>query len=54
MKPSKRRKLDQIVSELTRIPAVFYFPPDVLGQLNELCAQRCLTPGQLIAEAFES
>ena len=54
MRPSNHRKRDQIVTELTRIPAVLYFPADVLGQLNELCALRCLTPAQLIAEAFAS
>jgi hypothetical protein len=41
-------------TELAKIPAVLYFPPEVLDQLNELCELRGLEPGQLIAEAFKS
>jgi len=36
------------------IPAVLYFPRAILGQLNELCQLRGLTPDQLIVEAIKS
>ena len=60
MEHPKRRKNARMIQqelphhEITRIPATLYFPPDVLGQLNELCELRRLTSGQLIAEAFKS
>jgi hypothetical protein len=60
MEHLKRRKNARMTpqepafQEITRIPATLYFPPDVLGQLNELCELRRLSPGRLIAEAFKS
>jgi len=43
----------QLSSDLTT-PAVLYFPPEVLGQLNELCELCGLTPAVLICKAIES
>ena len=48
------RDPDLPYNQIVRIPAVLYFPPEVLGQLNDLCQLRELSPRQLIAEAFES
>jgi len=60
MKRPNHRKLSQRIEqelrthELVSMPAVLYFPPDVLDQLNELCELCQLTPVQLIALAFRS
>jgi hypothetical protein len=53
--PDDEKKPDyrQLVDGLST-PAVLYFPPEVLGQLNELCELRRLTPAQLIVEAIKS
>jgi len=39
--------------EIVQIPAVLYFPPDVLEQLNEFCEYNEYTPGQLVAWAIK-
>jgi hypothetical protein len=47
-------RLLEMQEQLTSIPAVLYFPSDVLGQLHELCSLRQFTPHQLIDEALKS
>jgi hypothetical protein len=60
MNKSDRKKFarylreDNLLSQIPAIPAVLYFPPDVLGQLNELCSLRQLTVQQLMMEAIKS
>jgi hypothetical protein len=60
MKKADRRKLAALIrqhkmlSSIVAIPAVLYFPPEVVEQLNELCRLRQLSPKQLITEAFKS
>jgi hypothetical protein len=60
MNKADRRKFvryfrkDKLLSQIPAIPAVLYFPPDVLGQLNELCNMRQLTVQQLMMEALKS
>lgn len=49
----KKSDYDLLVDGIA-IPAVLYFPREVLGQLNELCHLRGLTPAQLILEAIKS
>jgi len=45
--------LAQFLNDI-RMPAVLYFPPEVLGQLNEICELREMTSAQLISEAIQS
>jgi hypothetical protein len=60
MKKADRKKFaqylreDKLLSQIPAIPAVLYFPPEVLGQLNELCSLRQLTVQQLMMEAMKS
>jgi hypothetical protein len=60
MKKADRKKFaqylreDKLLSQIPAIPAVLYFPPEVLGQLNELCSMRQLTVHQLMTEALKS
>jgi hypothetical protein len=53
-KLAKLFQQDEMISGIVWSPAVLYFPPEVLRQLNEFCSVRQLTPGQLMAEAFKS
>jgi hypothetical protein len=60
MKKSNRSKLatllrqDKILGTITAIPAVLYFPAEVVEQLNELCRLRQFTAKELMTEAFKS
>jgi hypothetical protein len=45
---------DKIPSVITAIPAVLYFPHEVVEQLNELCRARQLTAQQLMAEVLKA
>jgi hypothetical protein len=58
--PKRRKTIARLLSDpelphhqIVKIPAVLYFPADVLEQLNEFCSLRQLTPAQLMAEAFK-
>jgi hypothetical protein len=60
MNKANRRKLERMFEqgrmpheEIVQIPAVLYFPPDVLEQLNEFCEYNEYTPGQLVAWAIK-
>jgi hypothetical protein len=58
-KPNRRNfatflRQDKIMSAITAVPAVLYFPREVSEQLNELCRVRQLTAQQLMAEALKS
>jgi hypothetical protein len=54
MKEPDYQELKSFIRDITAIPAVLYFWPPVLGQLNELCASRGLSPAGLISKAIES
>jgi hypothetical protein len=45
---------DKIIPGIVAIPAVLYFPHEVVEQLNELCRARQLTAQQLMAEVLKS
>jgi hypothetical protein len=45
---------DKVIPGITAIPAVLYFPHEVVDQLNEICRVRGLTPGQLMAEVLKA
>jgi len=53
MKCPDYRTLQDFVQDVAA-PAVLYFPPEVLDQLNELCELKAVSPGQLISEALKS
>ena len=44
----------KIIPGIVAIPAVLYFPHEVVEQLNELCRARGLTAEQLMAEAIKA
>ena len=43
----------ELLSRINKIPAVLYFPPKVLAQLNQLAVLHGLNPDGLIREAFK-
>jgi hypothetical protein len=45
---------DKVLPGIVAIPAVLYFPHEVVEQLNELCRARGLTAQQLMAEVLKA
>lgn len=61
MNKANRQKIERMLKqgrnphkEIAGIPAVLYFPPKILRQLNQFCEYNECTPGQLVAGAFKA
>src|ERR1700686_2049864 len=52
--PERHTGGERMMAEIAAIPAILAFPPEIFGQLTELCELRGFTHHRLVVEAMRS